>query len=130
VVDEEEALARLVQTTLGSLGYEVEASTRPVEALALVTSDPDRFALVLTDQTMPGMSGLQLADRLRQLRPGLPILLMSGYAAPLNPARLESAGVSRLLVKPCTIRSLGTAVHAALAAQHAPEPLLEPVPVH
>jgi PAS domain S-box-containing protein len=128
VVDDEEALARFVQTTLTTLGYEVEARTRPEEALALVTSDPTRYALVVTDQTMPGMSGLQLSDRLRQVRPGLPILLMSGYAAPLTPVRLESAGVLRLLLKPCGIHSLGTAVHAALASQHTAGPAVMPDP--
>ncbi len=80
----------------------------------MVEADPGRFALVLTDQTMPVMSGLVLAGRLRQLQPGLPILLMSGATASLTPARLEAAGVLRLLPKPCSIRSLGLAVHAAL----------------
>jgi len=114
VVDDEELLARLGEEALVGLGYRVTFTTRPEEAVGMVEADPGRFALVLTDQTMPVMSGLVLAGRLRQLQPGLPILLMSGATASLTPARLEAAGVLRLLPKPCSIRSLGLAVHAAL----------------
>ncbi len=114
-VDDEELLARLGQKTLTELGYETEIATDPAGALALVRTDPTRFALVLTDQTMPGMTGLHLANVIRQIRPGMPIILMTGFSASLTPARLEAAGIRQLLLKPSTINSLGTAVHAALS---------------
>jgi len=115
-VDDEELLARLGQKTLTALGYEVEAATLPEEALAMVRADPQRFALVLTDQTMPEMTGLYLAAQLRQIRPGLPVILMTGYSLMLRAERLEAAGVCGLLLKPTSVRSLGVAVHAALAS--------------
>lgn len=117
LVDDEELLIRLGVTTLTGLGYQVETALRPVAALELVRSDPARFALVITDQTMPGMTGTDFASRLRQIRPGLPIILTTGYGMSLTPERLKEAGICQLLPKPTTICLLGTAVHAALSDQ-------------
>jgi signal transduction histidine kinase len=116
-VDDEELLVQLGQETLAALGYEVEVSTQPAAALAMVRADPQRFSLVLTDQTMPGMTGLFLAGQLLKIRPGLPIVLMTGYSSSLTAAQVEAAGIRQLLFKPTTIHSLGTAVHAALSAK-------------
>jgi signal transduction histidine kinase len=114
-VDDEELLVQLGQKTLVELGYEVEITTQPAIALAMVLADPQRIALVLTDQTMPQMTGFALASKLLQIRPGLPIILMTGYSAALTSAQVEAAGIRQLLFKPMTIHSLGTAVHAALS---------------
>jgi CheY-like chemotaxis protein len=78
VVDDEEVLALLLQRALTALGYEVEFTTQPAAALDLVRADPERFALVLTDQTMPSMTGLLLATNVRQIRPDLPVIMMTG----------------------------------------------------
>jgi len=86
----------------------------------MVRADPRRFAIVLTDQTMPGMTGFFLAGELLKVQPGLPIILMTGYSASLTAAHVEAAGIHQLLFKPTTIRSLGTAVHAALSPKPAP----------
>jgi CheY-like chemotaxis protein len=119
-VDDEEFLARLGQKTLTELGYEVEVAIRPASALAMVQADPQRFAVVLTDLTMPHMTGLQLASHLLQLRPTLPIILMTGYRASLTAERVRALGIRQLLLKPTTIHSLGTAVHKALSNGTAP----------
>jgi PAS domain S-box-containing protein len=117
VVDDEELLIELGQKTLLELGYNVEVTTRPATALAMVRAAPQRFALVLTDQAMPGLTGIVLASQLRQIRNDLPIILMTGYSVSLTPEVLEAAGVRQLLLKPINIHSLGTAVHAALIAK-------------
>ncbi len=98
-VDDEELLCRLGREALAALGYEVEFTTQPATALALIQADPGRFALVLTDQTMPGMTGLLLASRLLQIRPGLPIILMTGYSAMLTSEQAEAVGIRQLLLK-------------------------------
>jgi nitrogen-specific signal transduction histidine kinase/ActR/RegA family two-component response regulator len=116
-LDDEELLVRLGKKTLTSLGYTVEASMQPEAALALVRSDPSRFALVLTDHTMPGMTGLAFANELRRIRPGLPVVLMTGYSGSLLPERIQEAGVRQVLLKPITLRALGTAVHEILHGQ-------------
>jgi PAS domain S-box-containing protein len=118
-VDDEELLVRFGQKTLAALGYEVEITTQPMLAFAMVRTDPQRFALVLTDQTMPGMTGIFFANQLRQIRPELPIILMTGYSASLTPELLEAAGIRQLLLKPMTLYSLGTAVHTALSSKPA-----------
>jgi PAS domain S-box-containing protein len=120
VVDDEELLTELGQKTLVELGYKVEVATRPAAALAMVRASPQRFALVLTDQAMPGMTGIVLASQLRQIRRDLPIILMTGYSVSLTPEVLEAAGVRQLLLKPINLHALGTAVHAALAAKVPP----------
>jgi PAS domain S-box-containing protein len=114
-VDDEELLARLAHEVLTGLGYQVEFATLPATALAWVRQDPRRFDLVFTDQTMPGMTGLALAAELRQLRPDLPVILMTGSSLALTTEHLEAAGIRQLLPKPTTLCSLGLAAHAALA---------------
>ncbi|MCX6954155.1 MAG: PAS domain S-box protein, partial [Verrucomicrobia bacterium] len=115
VVDDEELLARLGQQTLTALGYQVEFTTNSETALAMLRTDPHRFALVVTDQTMPGITGLRLATELAKLRPGLPVILLTGYSPALTEDCLKAAGVRQLLLKPINLRTLGVAVHAALA---------------
>jgi PAS domain S-box-containing protein len=117
-VDDEELLAQLGQKTLTALGYEVEFATQPATALAIVRADPQRFALVLTDQTMPGLSGIFLATELRRIRPGLPVILMTGFSMALRPEQIESAGIIQVLLKPTSIYSMGIAVHSALLSQN------------
>jgi PAS domain S-box-containing protein len=122
VVDDEEVLALLAQRALTALGYEAEFATQPTAALDMVRDDPQRFALVITDQTMPSMTGLLLASQIRQIRPGLPVIMMTGYTAPLMADRVASAGIRELLLKPITIRALGVAVKAALSVPSPPRP--------
>jgi PAS domain S-box-containing protein len=117
VVDDEELLTQLGQKTLVELGYIVEVTTRPAAALAMVRAAPQRFALVLTDQAMPGMTGIILASQLRKIRRDLPIILMTGYSVSLTSEVLEAAGVRQLLLKPINLHALATAVHSALAAK-------------
>ena len=116
-IDDEELLAQLGQKTLTTLGYQVECATKPAEALAVVRADPQRFDLVLTDQTMPGMTGIFLATQLRHIRPDLPVILMTGYSMALRSDQIDAAGILQVLMKPTSIHSMGVAVHAALAPQ-------------
>lgn len=117
VVDDEAALAHVCRRMLESLGYTAEAQTDPAAAASLVVSEPGRFALVITDLTMPGMTGTELAARLLAVRRDLPILLTTGYSATLNPERVRALGLRDLLLKPVTLRTLGEAVAGVLAAE-------------
>jgi PAS domain S-box-containing protein len=119
VVDDEESIVTLMVQALGSLGYAAEGVTQSVAALARVRENPARFALVLSDQTMPEMTGLVLATELRKVRADLPVILMTGYASPPMVERVAAAGIRQLLPKPATLRALATAVHTALASDPA-----------
>jgi len=118
-VDDEEMLVQLGQKTLTELGYEVVTAKHPSAALDLVRAEPARFALVVTDQTMPGMTGIMLASKLQQIRADLPIILTTGYSQRLNAERIEEAGIHQLLTKPTSIHTLGTAVHDAITKRRA-----------
>jgi DNA-binding NtrC family response regulator len=113
-VDDEEILAVLGQKTLEQLGYEVTVSTKVAEALDWVRQAPERFDLVITDQTMPGMVGTDFAAQLLKIRPGLPIILTTGYSPYLTVERVHAMGIRDLLLKPHTLRGLGIAVYRAM----------------
>jgi PAS domain S-box-containing protein len=116
-VDDEAPLAHLGQMSLEQLGYQVEAATNVTEALALVRAEPKRFDLVITDQTMPGMTGTDFAGQLLKIRPDLPIILATGYSPNLSLERLRELGIRELLQKPQTIAALAAAVQRALSPQ-------------
>jgi signal transduction histidine kinase/ActR/RegA family two-component response regulator len=114
-VDDEEVLAKLGQSTLEHLGYQVESKSNVADALAAVRGEPQRFALVVTDQTMPRMTGFEFAGELLQVRPDLPIILTTGYSTSQTLERVRAIGIRKLLPKPHTIRALGAAVHEVLS---------------
>ena len=91
VVDDERPLVALAEETLAALGYEPAGSDSSLAALQAFRAEPGRYDMVLTDETMPDMSGLELATEIRRLRSGLPIVLMSGYSG----AQLHRAGAGR-----------------------------------
>ena len=114
VVDDERPVAEILQMILVALGYEVELANEAEAAITMVRADPLRYALVLTDQTMPGMTGTTLAGQLQLIRPGLPIILMTGYSAVLTPEKVRSLGIRQLLHKPASFDAIAGAVHAAI----------------
>jgi CheY-like chemotaxis protein len=116
-VDDEELLGRLGQLTLAELGYAVEYTTDAQAAIDLVRADPARFDLVITDQTMPRITGLSLAAELHHIRPELPVILTTGYSQSLAPEKVEAAGVTKILYKPVEVRDLGNAVREALGSR-------------
>ena len=96
------------------LGYEVDAYTSSTDALAAFSADPDRYAAVLTDQTMPNLTGDELARRLLVLRPGLPIVLCSGFSERVTPDTIHELGIRGYLRKPMAARQLAEAMQQAL----------------
>jgi DNA-binding NtrC family response regulator len=113
-VEDEARLARAGAAVLERLGYEVAVFVRPQDAIDALRADPSRFDVVMTDLNMPGISGLDVAREAARLRPGLPVVLMSGNST-VSDERLAEAGVSFRLEKPYTTDSLGRAVQCALA---------------
>jgi len=114
LVDDEELLTNLGKLALTGLGYEVETAARPEAAIEMFRASPGRFALVLTDQTMPGMTGLVLARHLKEIQPGLPVILMTGNNISVLPAKLREAGITQVLLKPHSLHALATAVRLGL----------------
>ncbi len=113
VVDDEKPIARMIKQMLERLGYIVEAKTSSTEALALYKKNPESFDLVITDMTMPGMTGDALARAVMDLKPTTPVILCSGYSDLISKEKAKHMGISALLTKPIsnielakTIRSL------------------------
>jgi PAS domain S-box-containing protein len=120
-VDDEQALAGLGKKMLERLGYVVTLQTDASAAVAAVRAEPDKFELVVTDLTMPGLDGAKLGSQLLEIRPGLPILLTTGYSGIMTDESVRELGFCALLVKPTTARALGEAVHRALHPDSLPE---------
>jgi len=109
IVDDEATLLDLLRRFLERAGYEVETYSDPVPALASFESDPQRFALVITDLSLPGMDGEELIARMRRIQPKLPALISSGR--PHEPALPHT----RFLQKPFLPKMLIQAVEKALS---------------
>lgn len=113
-VDDEIGLAVVSLNLLESLGYKVTTRTSGIEALAAFRADPNRFDVVITDLTMPQMTGLELARALRQIRPDIPIILCTGFSGTVTPERLKAAGISRLTAKPLILDDLARSLREVL----------------
>jgi PAS domain S-box-containing protein len=118
-VDDEEVLTLLMQEILKQLGYHVEVKTSALEALAVFRAAPERFDLVITDQTMPLMPGDVLAQELRAMRPDLPIILCTGYSHNIDAERAAAKGFDAFCMKPLVIHELGVVIRRVLAQRAA-----------
>ena len=114
-VDDEPALVRLGYSVLTQLGYDVTAYTSSVEALAAFQAAPHHFDLVITDYTMPQMTGEALARALRSLRPDIPIILETGFSHTIDAERATALGINAFLLKPWTVRELARTIAQVLA---------------
>jgi CheY-like chemotaxis protein len=117
IVDDEPQLASLGEKMLSPLGYTVEIFTSGEEALKAFQAGPDSFDLVITDMTMPKISGIQLAASLRKLRNNIPIILCTGFSEQVTDDVLKHAGISKMMLKPVSKRELASAVRKMLDAK-------------
>ncbi len=113
-VDDEEVLLEMGKDLLTRLGYEVTGERNSREALALVTRDPARFDLVITDQTMPEMTGIELAQKILAIRPDMPIILSTGFSYLVDAESAKAAGIRGFAMKPLTRREMAKIVRRVL----------------
>ena len=114
VIDDEDILVEMTTEILERLGYLVTVHTSSQEALTAFENQPDRFDLVLTDQTMPGMTGTDLARRMLQLRPDLPIILCTGYSTIITEEKAMALGIGAFLHKPLARKDLARLIRKML----------------
>ncbi|MCG8614938.1 MAG: ATP-binding protein [Desulfobacterales bacterium] len=118
VVDDELPLVQIHEKTLAGLGYRVSAFSDPGRALAALDTPKTSVAmppdLVITDFSMPGMTGLELAGRLRTLHPQLPILMLTGYSESVTREKMAEAGITGLMIKPVNRETLGERIRQIL----------------
>lgn len=113
-VDDEDALVFLGERVLERLGYRVSGYTDPAQALRDFTARPQDFDVVVTDLSMPGMSGFHLAQSLLEVRADLPIVMTTGYVRPQDRETARRCGVRELILKPDTIDELGSTLDRLL----------------
>ncbi|MSU62234.1 MAG: PAS domain S-box protein [Pedosphaera sp.] len=115
LVEDEVKLAQLGRQQLEHLGYKVTSTSDPRQALDWFQNNPAAFDAILTDLTMPHMSGISLAEICLKLRPNIPVLLVTGFGGGAEAARVNEIGIREVLKKPYTIEGLGTALQRAFA---------------
>jgi len=117
LVDDEPALCRTCQRVLDRFGYRVTTHVRPAEALGLFRANSGDFDLVITDFSMPGMSGLEMAAEMLKIRPNMPILLTSGFLGPQTTELAAQIGVREVASKPISPSRLGQIIGRMLAEE-------------
>jgi len=113
-VEDEGPLGHMGRKILERLNYAVEVHTSPLAALRAFRARPENYQLIVTDLTMPAMTGIELAREVLRVRPGIPIILMTGYAGSLDAGQARAAGFTELLLKPLSLDVLANAVSRAL----------------
>ncbi len=121
-VDDEPALVEVAENMLSLLGYQVTCLTSSREALDRFRAAPDEVDLVITDQTMPEMTGLEMAGEMMAIRPDLPVILCTGFSRQINAERAAAHGIRRFLMKPMVMRDVAQSIREALDAPADPPP--------
>jgi PAS domain S-box-containing protein len=114
-VDDEEWLVDIWKEILESLGYRTTGTPSPLQALEMVKENPWKFDLVIADQTMPHMTGLELAEDLKTLRPELPVILITSFSESLSLERAAKVGIREYIMKPLSISELTNAIRRVLS---------------
>ena len=122
VVDDEPQLVALWTEMLQQFGYQVQAYYDGAEALQAFKQDPAACALALIDQMMPGMTGAELARKMLEIRPGVPIIMATGFSESITPEDALAMGIAEFVYKPILGEDLGAAIRRTLERQAADTP--------
>lgn len=113
-VDDEQALVKMGKQLLEFLGYKVTTSTSSIEALELFKVQPDKFDLVITDLTMPNMTGDELAQKLMAIRPDIPVILCTGFSTKMTAEKTKKMGIRAFVLKPVIKQDLAETIRTVL----------------
>jgi PAS domain S-box-containing protein len=117
-VDDESVLVNLAQKMLSKLGYTIETSINGDEALKLFQDSPDKYDLIITDMTMPGMTGDRLAQKFMEIRQDIPIILCSGYSEHISKEKAKKIGIREFVMKPLEMKALAKTIRKVLAEKN------------
>jgi CheY-like chemotaxis protein len=110
VVDDEEAITTMLKTILTHLGYRITVINNSQEALTLIEQTPMAFDLLITDMTMPHLTGFELTQKALAIRADLPVILCTGFSELINKEQAQALGIRAYLMKPVSIHNLGQTV--------------------
>ncbi|MBF0239543.1 MAG: PAS domain S-box protein [SAR324 cluster bacterium] len=114
MIDDEESIARMFKVSLEAYGYEVTAMSDADKALAHFRQFPEKFDLVLTDQTMPMTDGIRLSIQLLKIRQNIPIILLTGYSDMIDETAILKTGIRKFFMKPVNFEKLAREIHEIL----------------
>lgn len=115
-VDDEVALVNMTRMMLERLGYTIETRTDPEDVVTLFRETPDRFDLLITDMTMPQMSGVRLAEQLRAVRKDIPVIICTGHSPLINEENAGDLGINAFIMKPIVGSDLAKTIRRVLDA--------------
>jgi CheY-like chemotaxis protein len=113
-IDDEPAVVKMTKTMLERMGCRVTALTDCLEALKVFRENPDSFDLIITDQTMPDMTGIALAKKILAVRKDIPIIICTGYSDAVSPEKASEAGIRECMMKPVTKKEMAQAIRRSL----------------
>ena len=116
-IDDETDLVEVLKAGIESLGYTVKGFSDSNAAWDHFKTDPDKFDLVITDKNMPGMTGIQLAEKISALRPGIPIIMCTGFLDTHCVEQAKLKGIFHVINKPVFIKELAVTIHQALGSR-------------
>lgn len=114
LVDDEDQIVRMSQQMLEKLGYHVTARTSSIETLEAFRAAPDKFDLVITDMTMPNMTGIHLTKKLIEIRPDIPIIICTGFSEKINEHTAKAMGIRGYVMKPVVKSELAKKIREVL----------------
>jgi len=117
-VDDEEIIVEMTKQRLERLGYQVQTKNNSVEALELFRSQPDAFDIVISDQTMPELTGDELAKKIMEIRPDIPIIICSGYSSKIDAEQAKLIGISAFIMKPVDKTELANTIKQVLHSKN------------
>jgi CheY-like chemotaxis protein len=113
-VDDEDFQADLGKRILTRLGYRVTAKTDSHAAFRLFRQNPDDFDLVITDMTMPAMTGVMLAAKIISIRPNIPVIVCTGYSEKIDKETIKNIGIKEIAMKPLAMKDIAEMIRRVL----------------
>ncbi len=113
-VDDEESIMNIGQRMLERLGYKVEATMSAADALKRFRLSPDKYDLVITDMTMPQMTGIALTEKLMRIRPEIPVIICTGYSALIDEEKAKTMGIAAYVMKPISTQKIAKLIRRVL----------------
>ena len=114
IVDDEDQIVRMEQQMLERLGYQVTARISNIEALEAFRADPDKFNLVIADMTMSNITGVQLSQKLLEIKHDIPIIICTGLNQKISEDNAKTVGINGFIIKPATINELAGTIRKVL----------------
>ncbi|MFH2060243.1 MAG: ATP-binding protein [Pseudomonadota bacterium] len=114
LVDDEEMIVKMEKQVLERLGYHVTTRTGSTEAFEAFKANPSKFDLIISDMTMPGMTGVQLCNEIKKIRPGIPVIICSGFSDQINEETSKKLGIQGYVMKPVIIREIAKIIREVL----------------